>query len=78
MSTENGRTPNLRLIDALLGVATGNSSHVDETTQAADDSGGLEHTQRDLPTISYAIREQATLMNSWEERPYGKALVTHR
>jgi hypothetical protein len=66
--------PNLRLIDALLGVVTGNTRWADETDedQPADGQGvhghehGREHRQRDLPTISYAIRGQATLMSSWE------------
>jgi hypothetical protein len=64
--------PNLRLIDALLGVVSGNSSRVDETTQAADHSDEHEHghRQRDLPTISYAIRGQASLMSSWEDPNY--------
>ncbi|KAH6974061.1 hypothetical protein EDB80DRAFT_831121, partial [Ilyonectria destructans] len=60
---------NLRLIDALLGVVTGNTRWVDETYQAADssDEPEHEHRQRDLPTISYAIHSQATLMSSWED-----------
>jgi hypothetical protein len=64
--------PNLRLIDALLGVATGRSSLLDETVETADDSDGHQHMhrQRDLPTISYAIHGEATLMNSWEDPHY--------
>ena len=68
--------PNLQLIDALLGVVTGNTGWVDETGQAADGSDehghehGHEHRQRDLPTISYAIHGQATLMSSWEDPHY--------
>jgi len=67
--------PNLRLIDALLGVVTGNSPQVDETSQAADDADDADehehgHRQRDLPTISYAIHGQATLMSSWEDPHY--------
>jgi hypothetical protein len=64
--------PTLRLIDSLLGVVTGNSSRVDEFTQAADDSHEYEHTQmqKNLPTISYNIRGQATLMSSWENPHY--------
>jgi len=64
--------PNLRLIDALLGAVTDNSSQVDETSQAVDDTDEHEHRhgQRDLPTISYAIRGQATLMSSWEDPHY--------
>jgi hypothetical protein len=63
---------NLRLIDALLGVVTGNTRWVDETDQAADSSHEPEHEhrQRDLPTISYAIHSQATLMSSWEDPHY--------
>jgi hypothetical protein len=64
--------PNLRLIDALLGVVTNNSSLIDETTQAADDSEyrGHGHGQNHLPTISYAIHGQATLMSGWENPHY--------
>ena len=63
--------PNLRLIDGLLGVITGKSSQVEERTMpATDESDEIEHRQRDLPTISYAIRGQATLMNSWEDPHY--------
>ena len=58
--------PNLRLIDALLEVVTSEPSHVDETAPASDEP---VHTQRDLPTISYAIRGQATLVSAWED-PY--------
>ena len=60
--------PNLRLIDALLGVVTGNTRWVDETD--GSDEHEHEHRQRDLPTISYAIRGQATLMSSWEDPHY--------
>ena len=38
--------PNLQLIDALLGVVTGNSPQVDETTQAVGDSDKHEHGYR--------------------------------
>lgn len=64
--------PNLRLIDALLRVVTDNSSRIDETTQAADDSEDRDHGQGQshLPTISYAIRGQATLMSNWEDPHY--------
>ncbi|PVH90222.1 hypothetical protein DM02DRAFT_636983, partial [Periconia macrospinosa] len=64
--------PNLRLIDALSGVVTDNTRWMDENGQAADDSDEHEHEhiQRDLPTISYAIHGQATLMSSWEDPHY--------
>jgi hypothetical protein len=67
--------PNLRLIDSLLGVVTGNTRWVDEsddTDQAVDssDEHDHEHRQRNLPTITYTIRGQATLMNNWEDPHY--------
>jgi hypothetical protein len=67
--------PNVRLIDALLGVVSDNSrqeTQVDEISQAANDSDQHthEHRQRNLPTISYSIREQATLMSSYEDPSY--------
>ena len=64
--------PNLRLIDALLGVVTGSSSQANGTTPVTNNSGtteATEHRWRTLPTISYAICGQAALMNSWED-PY--------
>jgi hypothetical protein len=61
------------LIDALLGVVTGSSSRADGTTPVINDLGATEATEhrwRILPTISYAIRGQAALMNSWEDPHY--------
>src|SRR5947209_3292826 len=60
--------PNVRMIDALLGLVTERSSEVDETRPATEE----EHRpkQRDVPLISYAIRGQATLMSSWADPHY--------
>ena len=63
--------PNVRMIDALLGLVTNNSSKPDEETQGAENaSDDHRHRQRDTPMISYAIRGQATLMSSWEDPNY--------
>jgi hypothetical protein len=70
--------PNVRLIDALLGVVGDNSdqeAQVDETSQAGNDSdqraqSALEHRQKNLPTISYSIRGQATIMSSYKDPSY--------
>ncbi len=62
--------PNFRLIDALLGVITNRPSRVDETRSTVESLNEPVLIQRDLPTISYAIRGQATLMNSWEDPNY--------
>ena len=64
--------PNLRLIDALLGVVTGNSPQVDEPTPVTNNSDEHihEHRQRDLPTISYSIRGQAMLMSNLSDPDY--------
>jgi len=67
--------PNLRLIDALLGVVTGNTRWTDEGDDGYQPAHGSDepehvHRQRDLPTISYAIHGQATLMSSWEDPHY--------
>lgn len=58
------------MVDALQGVITSNLSRVDETIPAADDiSDEHRYRQRCVPIISYTIRQQAALMNSWED-PY--------
>jgi len=64
--------PNVRMIDALLGLVTGNSSsEPDEEMQAAEDiSDDHQPRQRDTPMIFYGIRGQATLMSSWEDPHY--------
>src|SRR5271163_2880415 len=62
--------PDIQMIDALLGVITSNSHQADERVPAVDDTSDEQHQQRDIPTISYAIRGQATLMNSWEDPHY--------
>jgi hypothetical protein len=63
--------PNIQLIDALLGVITGNTCEMDEGTPAADDiSDEHQYRKRDVPMISYSIRGQAALMNSWEDLYY--------
>jgi hypothetical protein len=72
---EERMDPNIRLIDALLGVVSDGSyqeAQVDETSQAANDSDqhAHEHTQKNLPTISYSIRGEATIMSSYEDPSY--------
>src|SRR5579871_5430798 len=66
--------PNLRLIDALLGVVSGNTRwmEVDETDQAVDDPDehNHEHRQRNLPTISYSTHGQTTLVSQWVDPHY--------
>src|SRR5271170_788163 len=63
--------PDIPKIDALLRVVTGNPSEADTTTAAAEDNpDDLGHRQREVPVISYSIRGQAALMNSWEDPNY--------
>jgi hypothetical protein len=64
--------PTLRLIDALLGVMTSDLSQADEITPVTEDPDEHEYerTRRGLPTISYAVRGQASLMSSWEDPHY--------
>jgi len=63
--------PNVRLINTLLEMVTGNSHESNDTTEAADERGhGHGHGQMDLPTISYAIHGQATMLNSWQDKHY--------
>jgi hypothetical protein len=57
--------PNVRMIDALLGLVTGNASQEDKTAEEEP-----QYRRRDEPMISYAIRGQATLMSSWENPHY--------
>ena len=54
---------NLQLIDALLKVMISESSHVDKTASASDDSDKLIHIQKDLLTIFYIICDQTTLIS---------------
>jgi hypothetical protein len=63
--------PNVRMIDALLGIVTGSRRQAGEGESTEDDvTDGRPHTRRKIPIISYAIRGQATLANSWEDPHY--------
>ena len=63
--------PDIPKIDALLRVVTGNTSQADTTRAAAEDNpDDLGHGHREVPVISYSIRGQAALMNSWENPHY--------
>ena len=63
--------PNIQMIDALLGVITGNTCDADEETPTVDDiSDRHQCRKRNIQIISYAIRGQATLMSSWENPHY--------
>ena len=66
--------PNIQMIDALLGVMSGNTCNADEADEespATDDIPDRHQCRkRDIPMISYAIRGQATLMSSWENSCY--------
>jgi hypothetical protein len=60
--------PNVRMVDALLGIVAGRSG---ETETPANEGVHVRHTeQRNVPTISYAIRGQAALLNHWEDSHY--------
>jgi hypothetical protein len=61
--------PNVRMIDALLGITANDSSGGSQETQTAGDITG-QHRQGNTPMISYAIRGQATLMSNWEDPHY--------
>lgn len=63
--------PNVRFIDTLRKVMTGNPCAVDGNTVDTD-VGTDERTpsQRSMPTISYAIRGQSTLLSNWEDPHY--------
>jgi hypothetical protein len=56
--------PNLRTIDNLLGIVTG-EGQINEATEMPDEEHS--HGQRDNPLISYAIRGQAKLLNSFND-----------
>ncbi|KAH6712162.1 hypothetical protein BKA61DRAFT_553481, partial [Leptodontidium sp. MPI-SDFR-AT-0119] len=63
--------PNVRMIDALLGIVTGSRRQAEEgesTEEGVTDRH--PHARRKIPVISYAIRGQATLANSWEDPHY--------
>ena len=60
--------PNVRMIDALLGLITSNTSQENET--AGDVPEEPQHRQRDEPMIFYAICGQVILMSSWEDSHY--------
>jgi Domain of unknown function (DUF6570) len=68
--------PNLRLMDALLGVVSGNVRwmELDEIDQAADtddsDEHNHEHRQQNLPTIFYSTHGQTTLVSQWVDPHY--------
>lgn len=63
--------PNIQMIDALLGVITGNTCNADEETPTVDDiSDRHQCRKKNIQIISYAIRGQATLMSSWENPHY--------
>jgi len=65
--------PNLRLIDALLDVVTGNTrwnNWMNETDQDDLDEHNHENRQRNLPTISYATHGQGKLMSNWNAPHY--------
>src|SRR5271156_700526 len=55
--------PNMQMIDALLGVITGSRQQTDEEPSTTNDAA---NAQKNTPIISYAIRGEATLVNSWE------------
>ena len=56
-----GTDPNIRMIDALLGVVAGNAPNADEIIPAEDEH---HHRQKNLPRISYIIYGQVKLMNN--------------
>jgi hypothetical protein len=63
--------PNVRLIDTLRRVMASNQCAPSESTLAADDTTDkCRPTQRNLPTISYAVRGQSALMSNWEDPHY--------
>jgi hypothetical protein len=56
------------MIDALLGMVTGNPYHADGRASTTNDAiKERSHRQRNVPIISYAMRGQATLVNCWED-----------
>jgi hypothetical protein len=60
--------PNVRTIDALRAVVASNPCRSGERQPGTDDAADEhEHRQRNMPTISYAIRGRSTLMNHWED-----------
>ena len=63
--------PNVRVIDALLGVVTSNQRQPNNRPLTANDvTSERPHTQTNAPIISYAMRGQATVVNSWEDHQY--------
>jgi hypothetical protein len=62
------------MIDALLGVVAGDSHQADQrapaTDDTVDDTADERRRQRNVPTISYTLRGQSALMNSWEDPHY--------
>ena len=61
--------PNMQMVDALLGVITGSRQQTDEEPSTTNDAAN-DHAQKNTPIISYAIRGEATLVNSWEDPHY--------
>ena len=61
--------PNIRFIDTLQRMVAGNPCSTYENV-ADDATDEPRPGQRSIPTISYAIRGQSTLVNSWEDPHY--------
>ena len=60
--------PNVRMVDALLGMVADRSG---EMETPINEGVHVRHTeQRNVPTISYAIWRQATLLNHWQDAHY--------
>jgi hypothetical protein len=64
--------PNRRWIDALRTVMTDNPCKADGSTASADDGTNerIGSRQRNIPTISYAMRGQSAMVNRWEDPHY--------
>lgn len=63
--------PDARMINALLGMVPDSSRPADEMGPATDDAVDEDESgPRNIPTISYAIRGQAVLLNHWEDPHY--------
>jgi hypothetical protein len=60
--------PNVRMVDTLLGIVAGRSGEMETPTN--EDLHVRHAEQRNVPTISYAIRGQAALLNHWEDSHY--------
>ena len=63
--------PNVRMINALLGLVANNPRRPNETVLPQEDiSDNHSQDQQKLPMLSYAIRGRATLMSNWENPQY--------